>query len=60
MCTIKVGRFELAKSSQLNDSTMEINNHAYKVVLGSNYLPVQDFERSVDVSEWYVSYGSVE
>ena len=39
---------------------MEIDNHADKTVLGSNCLPIYDFGRSVDVSGWYASSGSVE
>ena len=58
--TIKVGRVEAATSSQSNDSTMEINNHANTTVLGSDFLPIHDFERWVDVSRWYLSAGSVE
>ena len=53
--TIKVGRFEAPTSSKSNESTMEIDNHAYTTVLGSNCLPIHDFEKSVDVSEWEVS-----
>ena len=33
---------------------MEINNHADTAVLGSNFLPVHDFEISVDLSTWDV------
>ena len=60
ICTIKVGQVEAATSSQSNDSTMEINNRADMTVLGSNFLPVNDFERSVDVFRWGASAGSVE
>ena len=38
---------------------MKINNHAYMTVLGSNCLPVHDFEIWVDVSGWDLSAGSV-
>ena len=58
--TIKVGRFESSTSLQSNESTMEINNDADKTVLGSNCLPIHDFDRSVDVSGWDASAGSVE
>ena len=57
---IKVGQFEAATSSQSNESTMEIVNHAYMTVLGSNFIPVSYFERSVDVSRWDASSGGVE
>ena len=39
---------------------MGIDNHVDKMVLGSNSLPVNDFERSLDVSGWDVSAESVE
>ena len=58
--TIKVGRVEASTSSQSNESTTEINNHADMTVLGSNCLPVPYFERLVDVSVWDASAGSVE
>ena len=38
---------------------MEINNHVDTTVLGSNYLPINDFEILVDVSGWDTSAGSV-
>ena len=58
--TNKVGRVEADTSSQSNESTMEIYNHADKTVSGSNGLPVHYFRRLVDVSGWDVSDGSVE
>ena len=58
--TIKVGRVEAATSSKINESTMEIDNHADTTVLGSHFLPVHYFERLVDVSGWDVSAGCVE
>ena len=39
---------------------MEIDNHADTMMLGSNCLPVHDFDIPVDVSGWYASAGSVE
>ena len=39
---------------------MGIDNHVDKMVLGSNSLPVNDFERSLDVSGWDASAESVE
>ena len=39
---------------------MEINNHTDTTVLVSNFLPVHYFEKSVDVSIWESSDGSVE
>ena len=39
---------------------MKIDNHTDTTVLGSNCLPVHDFERLVDVSGWEASAGSVE
>ena len=39
---------------------MEINNHADTTVLGANFLPIHDLGRSVDVSDWENSDGSVE
>ena len=58
--TIKVGRVEEATSSQSNEYTMDIDNNTDTTVLGSNCLPVHDFERSVYVSGWDVISGSVE
>ena len=58
--TIKVGTFEVATSSQSNDYITETDNHADKTVLGSNCLPVLNFERLVDISGWDASAGSVE
>ena len=58
--TIKVGRVEAATSSQSNEYTMDIDNNTDTTVLGSNCLPVHDFERSVYVSGWDVISGSVE
>ena len=60
ICTIKLGRFRAATSSQSNGSTMDIDNHAGTTVLGPNCLPVPDFEKEVDVSGWDASAGSVE
>ena len=59
-CRAKIGRVEAATSSQNNEYTMEINNHADTTVLVSNCLPVHDFEISVDTSIWYARSGSVE
>ena len=39
---------------------MEIDNHVGTTVLGSNFLPIHDFEISVDVSGWDASDGGVE
>ena len=58
--TVKLGRVEAASSLKSNDSTMEINNHADTTVLGSNCLPIHDFEISVDVSGWDASSDGVE
>ena len=58
ICSIKVGRVETARSSQSNESNMEINNHADTKVLGSNFLPVHDFGILVDVYGWDASTGS--
>ena len=52
---IKLGKAEAATPSQINESTMEIDNHADMTVLGPNCIPVHYFERYVDVSEWYRS-----
>ena len=60
ICTIKVGRVEAYTLSQINDSTMEIDNHTDIIVLEYNFLQINDFERSVYVSGWYASSGSVE
>ena len=38
---------------------MEINNHTDTIVLGTTCLPIHDFGRSVDVSGWDASAGSV-
>ena len=43
---------EVATSSQINDSTTHVNNHANTTVLGSNFLPIHDFERLIDVYGW--------
>ena len=59
ICTIKVGRVEATTFYQINESTMDINNRADKIVLGSNCITVHYFERSVDVSGWDASVGSV-
>ena len=58
--TIKLERVEADTSLHIIESTMEINNHADTTVLGSNCLPIHDFERLVDVFGWDVSVGSVE
>ena len=58
--TIKVDQIEAVTFSQSNESTTEIDYHADTMVLVSNCLPVHDFERSVDVSGWDASAGSVE
>ena len=58
--TIKVVRVEASTSLQINESTMDIDNHKYMTMLGSNCLPIHYFERSVDVSKWDTSAGSVE
>ena len=39
---------------------MEVDNHADTMVLGSSCLPIHDFGRSVDISGWESSTGSVE
>ena len=41
---IKLGKAEAATPSQINESTMEIDNHADTAVLVLNYLLVHDFE----------------
>ena len=38
---------------------MEIDNHADTIVFGSNFLPIHNFERLVDVPGWDTSAGSV-
>ena len=60
--TVKIGRrIVSAISPQINNiSTMEIDNHADTTVLGRNCLPIQDYNRPVDVSGWDESQGSVE
>ena len=58
--TIKVGIVEAAPSSQSNESTTEIDNHADTAVLGSNCQLVHDFEISLDVYGCDASAGSVE
>ena len=58
--TIKVVRVEAATSSHINESTMDIDNHADTMVLGTNFLPIYDYGRSVDVYGWDVSAGSFE
>ena len=60
ICNIEVGRFEAPTSSKINESTIEIDDHIDTTVLGSDCLPVHDFERSVDVSEWEASAEIVE
>ena len=60
ICTIKVVRVEAATSSQSNESTMEIDNNADTAVVGLICLPVHYFERSVELSGWDASAGSVE
>ena len=59
-CTIKVGRVEESTLSQSHEFTMEINNHADTTALGSNCLPVHDFDKLVYVSVWDASAGNVE
>ena len=56
----EIPTIKTSTSSQSNESTMEIVNHAYMTVLGSNFIPVSYFERSVDVSRWDASSGGVE
>ena len=56
--TIKVGRVHADISLQSNESTIETGKHADTTVLVANYLPINDFWRSVDVSGWYASAGS--
>ena len=53
--TVKIGQIVSAISPQINSiSTMEI-------VLGRNWLPIQNYNRPVDVSGcWDESQGSVE
>ena len=41
--TIKLVRVQSVKYLQSNKSTMEIYNHAYTKVLGSNFLPINNF-----------------
>ena len=55
---IKVVRVEAATSIKINESTMETTNHADTKVLGSNCLPIHDFERLVVVSRWYTGARS--
>ena len=57
---IKVLRVEAATSSQINESTMNIDNHTDMTVLGLNFLPVYYFERSVYISVWDAISGYVE
>ena len=57
---IKVGRVQSAKYLQSNESVMEIDNHTNTTVLGSNWLTIHDFGRSVDVSGWDTISMSVE
>ena len=56
--TIKLESVEEATSSQNNKSTMEINNHLDTTVLILNFLPLHDFDISLDVSGWDASAGS--
>ena len=58
--TTKIGQVEAATSSQSNDSTMEIDNHVDTKVLCSNFLPVHDFDISVDKFGWDARARSVE
>ena len=58
--TTKIGQIEAATYSQINYSTMEIDNHADTTALGSNFLHVHYFDRLLDISGWDVRYGSVE
>ena len=52
--------FEASTSSQSNESSTNIDNHADTMVLGSDCQPVHDFEKLVDISGWDASAGSVE
>ena len=47
---IKVGRVEAATSSQINESTFNIDNHTDTTVVGLNYMLVHDFEMLVHIS----------
>ena len=60
ICTIKVGIVEAATFSQINELTMDIDNHTETMVYASNCLPVHDFEILVYVSVWEERDGSVE
>ena len=60
ICTIQVGGVEAAISSQINECTMEIDNHSVMILLGLNCLSVHYFERLVDVYVWDASAVSVE
>ena len=57
ICTIILGRVEAAQS---NESIIDINNHADTTVLGSNCLPIHNFEILVDVSGRNTSVVGVE
>ena len=39
---------------------MDIDNHAYKTILGSNLLPIKDFQILVDLSGWDANSRSFE
>ena len=60
--TIKIGRLDAAKSSQLldNGTTMEVDNHADTTVLGKDALIVHDWDRPVNVSGYDPKTGSTE
>ena len=58
--TIKVRRVEASTSSQSDTSIMENDNNVDTTVLGSNCLPINYFEISVDVSVWDKSAVNVE
>ena len=60
ICIIKGGGFKASTSLQINEPTTGIDNHEDTTLLGSNLLPIHDFERLVDVSGWDLSAGSVE
>ena len=57
---IKIGIVEAETSSQSDKYTMEIDNNADTAVVGLICLPVHYFERSVELSGWDASAGSVE
>ena len=57
--TIKIGQFETDISSLIGLSgTIEIDNHADKIVLGREYLLFHNYKQSFDMIRYNPSLGS--